>query len=99
MAINNPPSLYYEWEPDNMGLRVWVHASDGSTVGRFDARFGIDIHTTVSEQLAGANQCLMCTHSPATEADWQFFRQWAGDHWNLAIPPSAIRQVLLSTGA
>lgn len=57
------------------GKTVWVHAMDGSTVGRFDWRFGMDVHTTVKEQLSGSSQCLHCTHTAPTEADWQHFRQ------------------------
>ena len=52
---------------------VWVHAPDGSTVGRFSKRFGIDAHTTASQQMQGAPQCLHCTHSPPTAHDWQKF--------------------------
>lgn len=26
------------------GETVWVHASDGSTVGRYSTRFGMDVH-------------------------------------------------------
>lgn len=37
---------------------VWVHALDGSTVGRFSKTFGIDAHTTATQQLLGASQCL-----------------------------------------
>lgn len=52
---------------------VWVHALDGSTVGRFDWRFGMDVHTTVSAQFNGASQCLHCTHTRPTADDWQVF--------------------------
>ena len=44
------------------GQTVWVHSADGSTVGRFSKRFGLDVHRTVTEQLQGASQCLHCTH-------------------------------------
>ena len=36
------------------GRTVWVHALDGSTVGRFSTLFGMDAHTSITEQLAGA---------------------------------------------
>lgn len=55
------------------GQTVWVHAFDGSTVGRFDWTFGMDVHTTVTAQLSGASQCLHCTHEPATMQDWNTF--------------------------
>lgn len=35
--------IEYEIQTDEPQRRVWVHASDGSTVARFDTRFGMDI--------------------------------------------------------
>lgn len=55
------------------GATVWVHAEDGSTVGRFSKRFGMDVHTTVTAQINGQPQCLQCTHKPGTQADWERF--------------------------
>ncbi len=57
------------------GTRVWVNAPDGSNVGRFSKRFGLDVHTTVTEQQEGASQCLYCTHEPAGEGEWHVFRE------------------------
>lgn len=52
------------------GATVWVHALDGSTVGRFSKQFGLDVHTTASQQMSGAAQCLHCTHVKPLQADW-----------------------------
>ena len=52
---------------------LWVHAPDGSTVGRFSKRFGIDVHRTFTEQLQGAKPCLHCTHTAAGPEEWQTF--------------------------
>lgn len=57
------------------GDRVWVNGHDGSCIGRFSKRFGIDVHRTVAEQIEGADQCLYCTHEPAGIAEWEDFRE------------------------
>ncbi len=74
--------------------RVWVHASDGSTVGRFSVR-GIDIHHSLADQEATGKQCLHCTHRPSTADDWDFFRAHAQAAWGLTIPEDAFRADLL----
>lgn len=82
--------IEYEIQTDDLHRRVWVHASDGSTVARFDTRFGMDIHTTVSEQMAGASQCLHCTHSRPTQKDWKVFREKIHHHFGVLIPEDAV---------
>lgn len=67
---------------------VWVNVSDGSCVGRFSKRFGMDIHTTVDEQLQGKPQCLHCTHGKPTENDLQFFIKKAEEYWGVKIDQS-----------
>ena len=67
------------------GCTVWVHGEDGSTVGRFAKRFGMDVHTTVTEQLGGACQCLHCTHAPATVQDWQLFCELMHRHYGIDL--------------
>ncbi|MHD0644441.1 hypothetical protein ACYPKM_02240 [Pseudomonas aeruginosa] len=69
---------------------MWVHASDGSTVGRFSRRFGIDLHNTVSAQLNGASQCLHCTHTPGTKEDWKTFRDKMLETFNFYVDPKII---------
>ena len=60
---------------------LWVHAPDGSTVGRFSKRFGIDVHKTFAEQLDdGAKPCLHCTHAAAGPDEWLAFRRAMHDY-------------------
>jgi hypothetical protein len=72
---------------------VWINAGDGSSVGRFSLR-GIDIHNSVTEQMAGASECRLCTHGHTTLADWQLFKakclEWFGiklddSHFNVLL--------------
>lgn len=72
------------------GGTVWVHAMDGSTVGRFSRRFGLDVHTTATAQMAGAGQCMHCTHEPAGEADWLEFVRLMNLHHEIDVPVDAI---------
>lgn len=65
---------------------VWVHDYDGSTVGRFSKAFGMDVHTTVTQQLGGASQCLACTHEPPDDAQWQEFCRLMWHHYQIEVP-------------
>lgn len=67
------------------GTTVWVHAEDGSTVGRFSRRFGMDVHTTVTAQLEGASQCLHCTHAPAGKVEWEDFCRLMNEHHGIEV--------------
>ncbi len=82
---NGKPSEHVQVSEDRQ--TVWVHASDGSTVGRYSSRFGMDVHTTAAEQLAGKPQCLNCTHVPPKEADWDEFCRLIRTHHGITIPP------------
>lgn len=79
---------YVQVSPD--GRTVWVHAADGSTVGRFSKLFGIDVHTTVTQQLAGADQCLHCTHTRPSRADWLTFCELMLEHHGIHVDQAAI---------
>ena len=68
------------------GGTLWVHALDGSTVGRFSKRFGIDVHRTMTEQMAGGEQCLSCSHEPAGPDDWRRFIDLMKVHHGVVIP-------------
>lgn len=64
---------------------VCVHASTGETVGRFSRRFGMDIHTSVEQQMAGKSQCLHCTHGKPTDEDLETFVSKAKELWGVKI--------------
>lgn len=72
------------------GDTVWVTGDDGSCIGRFSKRFGIDVHRTVTDQMAGADQCLHCTHEPAGEGAWKLFRQLVRQHFGIDVPMETI---------
>lgn len=69
---------------------VWVHARDGSTVGRFSKSFGVDVHRTMTEQMKGAGECLSCTHEPPAEVDWARFVALIKEHYGIVVPLDAI---------
>jgi hypothetical protein len=72
------------------GRTVWVHTDDGSTVGRFSKVFGMDVHTTVTEQLAGAGQCLRCTHTAPGPAQWEEFCDLIHLHYGIVVDRKAL---------
>ncbi|QBR04355.1 hypothetical protein [Paraburkholderia pallida] len=74
-----------------LGDAVWVTGDDGSCVGRFSKRFGIDVHRTVTEQMAGADQRLHCTHEAAGAVEWQEFREAIRRHQGIEVPANVIR--------
>lgn len=84
----------YELQLSELRNAIWIHASDGSTVGRF-GRMGIDLHTTVTEQLAGKPECRLCTHGRPTAADWALFREKALAWWGVDVPEDAFDPRLL----
>lgn len=86
--------MEYQVQLSDQKDRVWVHASDGSTVGRF-SRNGVDIHTPVSDQLKGAPQCEFCIKGPCDERDWVFFRAYARGVWGVDIPEDSINMDIL----
>lgn len=84
--------LQYEIQLSALRDRVWIHCcADGSTVGRFGA-MGIDLHNTLTEQLAGAPECRLCTHGAPTVNDWHMFRAKALEWWGVDIPEDAVSQ-------
>lgn len=66
--------MEYEIQTSENKNAVWIHASDGSTVGRFGV-MGIDLHNTVTDQLNGASQCKLCTHGKVNANDWGLFKE------------------------
>lgn len=76
--------------------RLWIHsAADGSTVGRF-GKFGIDLHNTITDQMAGLPQCRLCTHHRPTQADWDQFRALALKWWGVEVPEDAFDKTFLA---
>lgn len=71
------------------GGTVWVH-TEGSTVGRFSKRFGLDVHATVDQQMAGESQCLHCTHTPPTHSDWLIFCGLMADHYGIDVDTALV---------
>lgn len=69
---------------------VWVNGFDGSCIGRFSKRYGIDVHRTASAQLAGEGECLMCTHAPADHASWLTFVDAMQEHHGVTVPPDLL---------
>jgi hypothetical protein len=84
----------YEVQVSASNDAVWVHADDGSTVGRF-GRLGIDLHTTVTEQLNGSPQCRLCTHGKPSIKEWDLFREKCKEWWGVIIPADAFNAAFL----
>jgi hypothetical protein len=86
--------LSYAVQLSDTRTAVWIHASDGSTVGRF-GRMGIDLHNTVTEQMSGKPECRLCTHGQSTAHDWALFREKAKEWWGVEVPDDAFDKCLL----
>ena len=69
---------------------VWVNGSDGSCIGRFSKRFGLDVHKTSTEQVVGGSPCLHCTHEPAGPAEWDRFREQILFHYQIDVPADLV---------
>ena len=80
--------MKYEIQTTQLNDAVWIHASDGSTVGRF-GKIGIDLHNTITEQMAGSSQCRLCTHRKVTADDWELFKDKAFEWWGVIVPNQA----------
>lgn len=72
------------------GNTVWVHAEDGTTVGRFSKVFGMDVHNTVSDQMTGKPQCLHCTHEKPSHINWIEFCELMLHHHQIVVDPNLI---------
>ncbi|HGY2296317.1 TPA: hypothetical protein ACNV18_000031 [Pseudomonas putida] len=90
--------LFYELQIAANRQTLWIHYSgDGSTVARFSPR-GVDLHNTVSEQMAGAQECRLCTHGSPSKFEWQMFREKAKEWWGVDVPDDAIDTSFLLPG-
>lgn len=82
--------LAFEIQVSGRGDTVWVNAGDGTCVGRFSKRFGIDVHRTIAEMMGGAGQCLFCTHGAAGPAEWDQFRGAVKELFGIDVPADTI---------
>lgn len=82
--------LEYDITASPDGGTVWINASDGSCVGRFSKRFGIDVHRSACDQMAGKPECLMCTHVAADQAGWILFVEAMREHHGVDVPVELI---------
>ena len=83
--------MQHEIDVNAFGDIVWVNSGiDGSCIGRFSKKHGMDVHRTGTEQLAGKGECLYCTHSPGTQEDWAHFVELMKRHYNIDVPINAI---------
>ncbi len=87
--------MRYELQLSASRDAVWIHASDGSTVGRF-GRMGVDLHNCLTDQLAGASECRLCTHQRPSMADWELFRSKVLEWWGVKVPEDAFDHKLLA---
>jgi len=85
--------IQYEVQTTLSRDAVWIHASDGSTVGRF-GKMGVDLHNTVTEQMRGMPQCRLCTHGKPSKSEWAMFREKALEWWGVQVPTDAFDENL-----
>lgn len=62
----------------------------GAWAGRLDPgaiskRFGMDVHSSASDQLQGAAECLHCTHTKPTRDDWLEFCNMIQQHHGVEV--------------
>jgi hypothetical protein len=62
---------FHEFEIIYGARAVWVNDATGC-LGRFGV-YGIDVHRTMDEQVAGLAECLFCTHGSVMAEDWPRF--------------------------
>ena len=82
----------YEVQYTAEKIKLWIHSSEGETVGRYDIRFGMDIHNSLEEQVNGKSQCLHCTHGKPNWNDFELFCEKAKILWRVNIDKSQIKK-------
>ena len=81
----------HQIEVNEAGNTVWVNSGiDGSCIGRFSKKYGMDVHKTGTQQLAGEGECIHCTHEPAGKEEWHLFIQLMLKHYDVVIPSSLL---------
>ena len=53
-------------------------------------RFGMDVHSTATQQLQGKSQCLHCTHTKPTHEDWLLFCRLIQERHGIDVPPGTL---------
>jgi len=76
----------YEIQVSGDGGTCWVHYNDGSTIGRFSKIFGVDCHSSMTDQMAGKSQCMWCTHEPPGKTEWDRFRAVMLESYSVVVP-------------
>ena len=82
--------LTYEVQYSANKEKLWVHCSNGETVGRYDTRFGMDIHHTIEEQMNGKPQCINCTHGKSNLKEFEEFCRISRELWGVEIDKKQI---------
>lgn len=75
---------------DYHGGKLWINASDGSAVARFNKRTGVDVHNSSTDQLNGAPECLWCTHGVPDQKTWVSFIEAVNFHYELTIATDSL---------
>lgn len=68
------------------GTTVWINAATGECIGRF-SKWGVDLHHTAAEQMAGSPQCRHCTHTKPGGEDWVWFVRAMSELYQIDIEP------------
>ena len=98
MGVMKMPNTVYvsdgkiEHEVTWDGRTVWVNSgNDGSNIARFTP-FGVDVHTTATEQMVGTGQCHACTSEPngTTRESWDLFVAKVREHHSIEVPIKAM---------
>lgn len=81
----------FQLEVAHNGETVWLNAADGSCIGRFSKKFGIDVHHCATAQMAGSGECIFCTHEPAGPEQWDQFREAIRVHYGILLRPELVQ--------
>lgn len=80
----------YQIQYDTNKQRLWVNASTGENVARFNSKAGIDIHNSIEDQFMGKPECQYCTHAVPTQEDFNIFCEKVKEYFKVDIDKSQI---------
>lgn len=69
------------------GRTIWLTGPAGDCRARFGPG-GLDIHRSVTDQIAGEPQCLDCTHGRPGEAEWERFQVFVSNETGIVLDRS-----------